>query len=144
MSVSCVEVRIDTVPLSQRVLVHPKIRDYAEIRKSLYGLVILGRDEGEVTKRLRTYASKVRTPMASRITTALHHPKKALSYLKNHIIRRRPPAAWIVGTPEQCSETLLNYKEMGVKEFMLYIVDATEHEPLRLFSDKVMPDIDRP
>jgi len=116
-------------------------RDYTQIRKSLEGLVILGRDESEVRSRSRAFASKVEASMASRISIALRHPAKALAYVRNHIIQRRHPEAWIVGTPEQCSETLLNYKRIGVREFMLYIVGATEHEPLRLFADKVMPAI---
>ena len=116
-------------------------RDHTQIRKSLYGRVILGRDEREVGSRLRAYASKVQIPVASKISIALRHPEKALSYVRKQIIQRRPPAAWIVGTPEQCSETLLSYKRMGAGEFMLYIVDAAEREPLRLFADKVMPTI---
>jgi len=103
----------------------------------------LGRDEGEVRSRLRAYASKVQTPIVSRINIAIRHPTRALSYLRDRVIQHRPPAAWIIGTPEQCSETLLNYKRIGVGDFMLYIVDATEREPLRLFADKVMPAINQ-
>jgi len=35
----------------------------------------------------------------------------------------------------------LRHKQIGIREFMLYIVDAAEQEPLRLFADKVMPAI---
>jgi len=35
----------------------------------------------------------------------------------------------------------LRHKQIGIREFMLYIVDAAEREPLRLFVDKVMPAI---
>jgi len=52
---------------------------------------------------------------------------EALSYLRDRIIRHRPPAARIIKTPEQCSETLLSYKRIGVGDFMLDIVDATKH-----------------
>jgi len=61
--------------------------------------------------------------------------------MRNHVIRRKYPATWIVGTPEQCSETLLNYKHIGMDEFMLYVVDAAEKEPLRIFAEKAMPAI---
>lgn len=114
-------------------------RDPSQIRTSAYGLVAVGENEAEAKKRLSMYTSLTRTSLAGRIRTALEHPQITFSFLKDQVIARKLPPAWVVGTPEHCARALEEYVNIGVRDFMLHIVGAAEGEALELFAESVMP-----
>ncbi len=99
----------------------------------------MGENEAEARKRLSMYTSLTKTPLAGRIRTALEHPQMAFSFLKDQVIARKLPPAWVVGTPQHCAEILEEYVNIGVRDFMLHIVEAAEGELLELFAEEVMP-----
>lgn len=117
-------------------------REYGKIRKSFYGTVIVGRNEEEAMESMKGYVSRMQTPLISKMRMGLNHPKMALSYLRS-VLRGTVASEWIVGTPEDCSKVLLKYSDIGVTDFVLYIVDATRQTPLELFADYVLPAIEK-
>jgi alkanesulfonate monooxygenase SsuD/methylene tetrahydromethanopterin reductase-like flavin-dependent oxidoreductase (luciferase family) len=47
----------------------------------------------------------------------------------------------LVGTPEQVAEKLQTYIDLGCTGFVPWCSDYPEHETLRLFAEKVMPQV---
>jgi alkanesulfonate monooxygenase SsuD/methylene tetrahydromethanopterin reductase-like flavin-dependent oxidoreductase (luciferase family) len=41
---------------------------------------------------------------------------------------------WLIGTPEQIRERLMEYEEAGIQELIVRFVDAAQLEPVRLFA----------
>ena len=48
-----------------------------------------------------------------------------------------------VGTPDDCIKLLLPYANLGVKQFMLFFGDLPSLDGLRLFAEKVVPNIEQ-
>ncbi len=41
---------------------------------------------------------------------------------------------WLIGTPEQIREPLVEYEEAGIQELIVHIVDGAQLESVRLFA----------
>jgi len=114
-------------------------REPSEIQKSLHAVVIVGEDDNEVQKRAIRFFKTSRLSLKEKLDVALKDPKKVLSYVRKRIISSS--LGYIIGSPDECAKQLIEFKDVGITRFMLYIVDAFELEPLRLFSKKVVPPI---
>ena len=112
-------------------------RDPSQIRKSLHAVVIVGQDKDEVKERTTRFSRIQRMSLKEKLELTFKKPKKVLAHVRKRLIS--PPLGYVAGTPEECAERLLEFKEVGITYFMLYIVDAIERAPLRLFAKKVVP-----
>ncbi|MFQ5553329.1 MAG: LLM class flavin-dependent oxidoreductase [Thermoplasmata archaeon] len=95
-------------------------RDYDSLEKSVHLGLLIGRDEGEVEEKLRA-----RKP-----------PDVPLE-----AFRARMEQGTVVGTAEEVTGRLLEYRELGVTYFVFQVEGALEGEPVRLFADGVMPQL---
>jgi len=90
-------------------------RKIGDVRKSWQGSIIVGRDESEVKNRMQN----------------THPGNAAKEDLKTHAI---------VGTPDQCTQRIGEYMDLGVDRFMLSFPEAaTDINGLRLFAEQVLP-----
>jgi F420-dependent oxidoreductase-like protein len=112
-------------------------RDSTHIQKSLHAIVIIGEDENEVRERAKRFFKTSRLSLTEKFRLALKEPGKALSYVRKRVISSH--VGYILGSPDECAKQLIQFRKVGLTHFMLYIVDALELEPLRLFSKRVVP-----
>lgn len=89
-------------------------REINEVKKSLYSNVLIAESESKVKKMIEKFAWK-------EISTR--------EYIKRNII----------GTPQQVSEKIKQYTNVGVSYFTLYFPDMKEIKPLSIFAHEVMP-----
>lgn len=90
-------------------------RNPNEIKKSWQGRVIIANDEAQVKEKLRRF---IDTPQGAARATSSN----------------------IIGTPEQCTQQIQQYAELGVTQFMLVFPEAPRDlRTLQLFGEKVMP-----
>jgi alkanesulfonate monooxygenase SsuD/methylene tetrahydromethanopterin reductase-like flavin-dependent oxidoreductase (luciferase family) len=92
-----------------------KIRD---VRKSWQGSVIVGRTSGEAKSKMQ---------LATRGGSVTDED------FESHAI---------IGTPEQCTQRIGEYSDIGVDRFMLSFPEAaTDLSGLRLFAEEVLPNL---
>jgi alkanesulfonate monooxygenase SsuD/methylene tetrahydromethanopterin reductase-like flavin-dependent oxidoreductase (luciferase family) len=90
-------------------------RDPADIRKALVFGLITGEHEAEVALRAERMAQAFKVPM--------------------DVLRRRV----LVGTPEQLTEQLLGFTQVGVSDFLVATRAPFDYDTLRLFIEVVAP-----
>ncbi len=95
-------------------------RDPSEITHSCLREVIIGKNQDDVVEKFKKYELET------------------INVWQPTLSQKRPR---ITGTPEQCLEQLLKFKDIGVKMFILYFPDAIELKSLELFAEKVMPGL---
>jgi len=90
-------------------------RKIGDVRKSWQGSIMIGRDDSEVKTRMQN----------------AHPGNVAKEDLKAHAI---------VGTPDQCTQRIGEYMDIGVNRFMLSFPEAaTDINGIRLFAEQVLP-----
>jgi F420-dependent oxidoreductase-like protein len=92
-------------------------RKIGDVRKSWQGLLIVGSNDAELKSRMQ-------------LATQSGHPTRG--DLRSHAI---------TGTPEQCTQQIGEYLDLGVDRFMLSFPEAaTDLSGLRLFAQEILPN----
>lgn len=94
-------------------------RKFDEIIKVHDGIVIMGKDESEIKKKIKE--SEFLT-----LGKATYEGLKKTQY---------------IGTPEEIVERVSKYVEIGVTEFIFYFPDAYKIKPIEEFAEKVLPEL---
>jgi F420-dependent oxidoreductase-like protein len=119
-------------------------RNPDEIKKSLSGIVIIGRNEEEAWRSLRNVMKSYsqRKSVKEKILMGIRHPKLALLYLIP-VFRSREKPFIITGTSRLCIERLKSYLDLGVTHFFLQFPTSYQGdmESLRLFAEEVIPKL---
>lgn len=95
-------------------------REFDSLETSVHLGLVIGRNTKEVQDRLRA-----RKPSDV--------PLKAF--------RARLELGTVIGTPEEVTRRLLEYRDLGLEQFVFQVDGALEGEPLRLFAEVVMPQL---
>jgi alkanesulfonate monooxygenase SsuD/methylene tetrahydromethanopterin reductase-like flavin-dependent oxidoreductase (luciferase family) len=121
-------------------------RNPDEIRKSLSGLVIIGRSKEEASKSVRSVLKDFsqRRNLKEKILLGIKHPKLALSYLAPFGSAENISTSMIASTPQSCVERLKNYLDLGVTHFHFQFPTSYhgDMESLRLFAEEI-PELRR-
>lgn len=97
-------------------------RSYDEIEKTVNRGVTIAEDRSDVRKKNEEIYHLLRT---NKLFTK--------NYSMDAFLEPR-----ITGTPDECIKQLVQYKELGIKYFIMNFVDCAEIDPMRLFARKVM------
>jgi len=93
-------------------------RRMEDVRKSWQGSVVAGKTDAEVKRKMQL---------------ATQPSNVANEDFKRHAI---------IGTPDQCTERIGEYSDLGVDRFMLSFPEAaTDLSSLRLFAEEVLPEL---
>jgi alkanesulfonate monooxygenase SsuD/methylene tetrahydromethanopterin reductase-like flavin-dependent oxidoreductase (luciferase family) len=93
-----------------------------QIHFSLQGRILIASDVAKLNAKIETFAKKAgMTPMEYR--------------------KELESEAGVIGTPDVCSKKLQAYVDIGIEHFMLVFLGDRTLEPLRVFADKVMPEL---
>ena len=95
-------------------------RNPADVERSLMLRVFIGRNELEARDRMRRYVAQ-----------------RGISQERLERSQGRDS----IGEPSRCIEKISEYLRLGVTHFTLLIADAEKLEPLRLLSEKVIPEL---
>jgi F420-dependent oxidoreductase-like protein len=101
-------------------------RDPREIDRSMMCAFIVGRDEGELVRRVEAL-QKVMPPMAQTPAPQL--------------LRGMASRGWLVGTPEQLVDQIKAYEAEGVGRIMLQHHNQTDFDALELIAKEVLPRV---
>lgn len=107
-------------------------RDYDEIEKSLEMQILVAPDLDALRERLRAMLA---------LAPAAHEDAELTAFLSG--ATQQVPASLtrstIVGTPDQVTERVQGYIDLGVTHFMWWFLDAPDDAGMRLFIDAVAP-----
>ena len=96
-------------------------RDYNSIFKTGLARVIIGRDDTDVKARIKKYVPQQTTVGATGVTT-----------LEDRLKR------FIIGTPEQCTETIRKIFDLGLDYLIVNFPDSHNLETIKLFGEGVL------
>jgi F420-dependent oxidoreductase-like protein len=91
-------------------------RDYSKIRKSFFGEAMVVGSEKEAEEQIKRRLKERRIPV-----------KQTMLYAQKCII----------GTPEHCTERIMEYKKAGTQEFML-VFPHLDTKQIKIFADSVI------
>jgi alkanesulfonate monooxygenase SsuD/methylene tetrahydromethanopterin reductase-like flavin-dependent oxidoreductase (luciferase family) len=111
-------------------------RDFSTLEISLEAQVLIAPTEDEaraLALRIAELPSSQRGTPCTDLVNALRAPSP-------------PPLAdlvndWLVGTPEAVERRLREYMDLGVSHFMLWFLDFPSLDGMRLFADRVAPNL---
>ncbi|MFT5365668.1 MAG: alkanesulfonate monooxygenase SsuD [Candidatus Latescibacterota bacterium] len=107
-------------------------RDYEEIEKSIEMQILVAPDLDGVRRKLRAMLAldpptEEDLEMTTFLSGATDTPPEALTRMT------------LVGTPEQVSDQIKRYVDIGVTHFLWWFLDAPDEAGMRLFIDEVAP-----
>lgn len=107
-------------------------RDYTEIEKSLEVQILVATDQAALRQQLQSIVALDPAPAADNAELQAY-----LSGATDQL-----PATmtntWLIGTPEEVSQQIQTYCDLGISHFLLWFVDAPSEVGLRLFAEQVM------
>lgn len=122
-------------------------RDMSEIELSLETQVLIAPDTAALRRKL--------TAMLSLGGQEDHLPAEIAPYVKDYAndpatqgfvsgatddLPATMASDWIIGTPEQVKARLDAFRAEGISHFMLWFMDAPQHDGMRLFAGEVLPE----
>jgi len=96
-------------------------RRFEDITKVHDGIVIIGRDESEIKRKIKEFEY-------FKLSGVTYEGLKKSQY---------------VGTSEEIIEKVAQYVDLGVEEFIFYFPDAYTIRPIESFAEKVLPELKR-
>ncbi len=118
-------------------------RSPQDIRLSLYATVVIGRDQSELRARTRGFLSRERGGRSSPSYLLSETRRDPVGVLKAVLKKAQGVVGKtvIIGTPQECLDQLLRFKQLGISHFVVYVSDATELTPLRVLAQEVVRDL---
>ena len=96
-------------------------RKFEDIIKVHNGIVIMSEDESEIKKRIKEFEYL-------KLSGATYESLKKTQY---------------IGRPEEIVERIVQYVDLGAREFIFYFPDAYKVKPIEEFAEKVLPELKR-
>jgi alkanesulfonate monooxygenase SsuD/methylene tetrahydromethanopterin reductase-like flavin-dependent oxidoreductase (luciferase family) len=107
-------------------------RDVDDIERSLESQILIVEGRDQVREKLQAMADL--EPGKSPDPDVVPYLSGASDNLPESIT-----STWLIGTPEEISQQLSSYIELGIDHFLLWFMDAPQTHGLELFADTVMP-----
>ena len=107
-------------------------RDVGDIECSVESQILLVESRDEVREKLRAMADL--DPDQSPVPELTAFLNGATDDLPECIT-----ATWLIGTPDEVTEQLSTYVDIGIDHFLLWFIDAPETDGLDLFAETIMP-----
>jgi alkanesulfonate monooxygenase SsuD/methylene tetrahydromethanopterin reductase-like flavin-dependent oxidoreductase (luciferase family) len=108
-------------------------RDHTAIEKSLEIQILVTPDRAALRRCLQEMVALDPAPAADNAELQAY-----LSGTTDQL-----PAAmtenWLIGTPQEVTQQVQTYLDLGISHFLLWFMDAPNEAGLRLFADEVMP-----
>ncbi|MCX6050388.1 MAG: LLM class flavin-dependent oxidoreductase [Chloroflexi bacterium] len=107
-------------------------RSADEIEKSLETQILIAPDHHTLRQKLRAMIA----------LAPVDEPNPALQAYLNGETETVPTAfsdVWLIGTPDEVTQQVRSYLDLGMTHFLLWFMDAPDEDGLRLFAEQVMP-----
>jgi alkanesulfonate monooxygenase SsuD/methylene tetrahydromethanopterin reductase-like flavin-dependent oxidoreductase (luciferase family) len=108
-------------------------RDDAEIEKSLEIQILVVPDRATLRQRLQAMIDLAPSPDA--VDAGLQE------FLAGRVesLPANLASQWLVGTPDEVTQQIQAYRDLGITHFLLWFMDAPDEAGMRLFAEQVMP-----
>lgn len=108
-------------------------RNFDEIEKSLEIQILIARDWTTLRQRLQAMID-LAPP-----TDGLDADLQAFLSGQTDQLPARLADQWLVGTPEEVTQQIQSYRDLGITHFLLWFMDAPLEDGMQLFAEQVLP-----